>query len=83
MKILARVMLLAMCLMGCTDPGDARRILESQGFKNIQFTGYSFFACSKDDTFHTGFKALSPVGTPVAGTVCAGLFFKNSTIRFE
>jgi len=70
-------------LSACTEPGNAKRILEDQGYRDVQITGYSFFACSKDDTFHTGFKAISPVGKPVSGTVCAGLIFKNSTIRFE
>ncbi len=69
-------------LVGCTQPADATRILENDGFTNIQITGYNWFACSKDDTYHTGFVAVKN-GRTVTGTVCAGLLFKNSTIRFN
>jgi hypothetical protein len=81
-KILA-ISLMSYFLFGCTDNVNAKRILEENGYTNIQFTGYAFFACSKDDTYHTGFTAISPSGKFVSGTVCAGLFFKNSTIRFD
>jgi hypothetical protein len=70
-------------LAACTDPTTATRVLEDQGYTNVQMTGYNMFACSRDDTFHTGFSAKSPAGRQVSGTVCAGAFFKNSTIRFE
>lgn len=70
-------------LAACTDPSTATRVLEDQGYTSVQMTGYNFMACSKDDTFHTGFTAKSPNGRQVSGTVCAGAFFKNSTIRFE
>ena len=36
-------------LTACTDSGTAQRVLQEQGFKNIQITGYEFFACSEDD----------------------------------
>jgi hypothetical protein len=59
------------------------RILEENGYTNIQITGYNWAACGQDDTYHTGFVATAPSGRQVTGTVCAGVFFKNSTIRFE
>lgn len=31
----------------CTDEKEAQRILEAQGYTNIQFTGYKWFACSE------------------------------------
>lgn len=68
---------------GCTNADKAITILQDQGYKDIQITGYNFFACSKDDTFHTGFTATSIVtGRRVEGTVCEGLFFKGATVRF-
>lgn len=70
-------------LAACTDPTTATRVLEDNGYTNVQMTGYAWMACSKDDTFHTGFIAKSPNGRTVSGAVCAGAFFKNSTIRFE
>jgi len=69
-------------LSGCTAPASAKRILEADGFTDVQITGYNFFACSKEDWFHTGFVAKRGDKT-VSGTVCAGLIFRNSTIRFE
>lgn len=73
----------AILLAACTDPQNATRVLADQGYTNIQITGYSAWACGKDDDYHTGFTATSPAGHPVKGTVCAGAWFKNSTIRFE
>lgn len=69
-------------LVGCTSKSDAMRALSAQGFTDVRFTGYSFFACSKDDFFHTGFVAKNTQGLEVNGTVCSGLLFKGSTIRF-
>ena len=51
------------------------------GFTDVQFTGYSFFACSKDDEYHTGFKAKNPSGKKISGTVCCGIL-KSCTVRF-
>jgi hypothetical protein len=70
-------------IAGCTDPENARRILRDSGYTNIAMTGYNWGACSSEDTYHTGFVATSPSGYEVKGTVCAGPFYKNSTIRFE
>jgi hypothetical protein len=85
MKHTARKLLIicAIMLAACTEPNTARRVLDSAGYTDIHFTGYSWFACSSDDTYHTGFTAKGPTGKAVSGTVCTGVLFKNSTIRFE
>lgn len=70
-------------LSGCTDEKNAYRVLSANGFTDIQMTGYSWLSCSDKDTFSTGFIAKGPTGIPVKGSVCSGLLFKNSTIRFE
>lgn len=67
----------------CTAPNEARRILEQQGYTNIQIKGYSLLTCSEDDWFRTGFVATGPTGQRVEGVVCRGLLFKNSTIRLR
>lgn len=69
-------------LSACTAPETATRVLESNGYKNISITGYSWFSCGEDDTFSTGFEAVGPTGNSVKGTVCSGLF-KGATLRFE
>jgi len=74
---------LALGLAACTNAPDATRILEENGYTSVQITGYNWLSCSKDDNVHTGFIAKSPNGRQVTGTVCSGLLFKNSTIRFE
>lgn len=70
-------------LAGCTQPDKSRALLEANGYKSVEITGYNFFSCSEDDTFSTGFKAVGPTGQPVEGAVCAGWFFKGATIRFD
>ena len=75
--------LFAFGVAGCTDADNATRILEANGFHDIEITGYSWFSCSEKDTQSTGFKAVGPTGIKVEGAVCSGILFKNSTIRFE
>lgn len=76
-------LVLAVSLVGCTDADNATKVLNANGFEQIQITGYSLFGCSEDDFQRTGFIAVGPTGKTVKGTVCSGLLFKNSTIRFE
>jgi hypothetical protein len=76
--------ILAVCVVaGCTDASTATRALEGAGYKDIQMTGYDWFACSKDDFYHSGFVAKGPTGRQVTGVVCSGLIFKAATIRME
>jgi hypothetical protein len=82
LKLIAPLIVLA-ALVGCTNPKDATRILWQQGYTDIQMTGFQLFACGDGDFYHTGFKAKSQAGIPVEGCVCAGLLFKNSTIRLK
>lgn len=78
--IAASVILFGMT--GCTDSSEAKRVLENAGFTSVKITGWSPFSCSKDDFFRTGFTAIGPTGRSVSGTVCSGILFKGSTIRF-
>lgn len=85
-KIVACIFMVAVVVLlqsSCTDEKEAQRILEAQGYTNIQFTGYKWFACSEKDTYTTGFEATGVNGKQIKGSVCSGMFFKNSTIRFE
>lgn len=77
------IVILSLLLVGCTNSNDAHTALDDAGFKDIQMTGYNWFACSKDDFYHTGFQAKNINGKTVTGTVCSGFLFKNSTIRFS
>lgn len=71
----------AILFAGCTDEDSSHRALMMEGYSDIRFTGYSYFACSKDDTFHTGFTATNSKGMKVSGTVCCGML-KSCTIRW-
>ena len=70
-------MIAAVCISlmtaGCMQsPDSATRVLQDQGYKNIEITGYRFYGCSDDDNFHTGFKAVTPAGVTVTGVACSG-----------
>lgn len=81
-KIIA--MLAVMFMVGCTDTDGARSTLHKNGYENIRITGYSFLSCDEKDFYSTGFSAINKAsGERVEGAVCSGLFFKNSTIRFD
>ena len=80
--LLVLLVAVVMSLGGCTKPDASRRILEREGYTDIRITGYSWFGCSEDDFFSTGFEAKKN-GQYVEGTVCAGLFFKGATVRFD
>lgn len=81
-RLLLTAILLATCLLGCTDEGSTRSTLQKAGFTNISVGGYSWFSCSEDDTTQTEFTATNPRGQRVSGTVCCGLVVKACTIRF-
>lgn len=74
--------LVAAACGGFTDPKGATRVLQDQGYTNIEITGWRPFAGSDDDTFHTGFSATSPGGRRVTGVVTSG-FFKGNTVRLD
>lgn len=67
---------------GCTQPGEAHRVLAAQGYTQIQITGYKPFMGGQDDVFSTGFVAVSPSGQTVTGAVTSGAF-KGYVIRFD
>ena len=82
MKRVLFALLVAASLAGCTDETAARKALSASGFTEINITGYTYFGCDKNDTFHTGFEARGPSGQFVVGEVCSG-WMKGSTIRFD
>lgn len=82
MKKTIAIVIMTLTLGGCTDPQGAKEALSAQGFSNIEITGYKMFMCAENDVYSTGFVAKNVNGQTVKGTVCAGLFFKGSTIRY-
>jgi hypothetical protein len=84
-KKLSIIALCAILLTSCTQPERTTRILDEQGYSEIQIHPYNFmtlFACSEDDTFRTPFTATAQNGNKVRGVVCSGIF-KGSTVRFD
>ncbi len=71
-----------LCVSSCTDESGAKALLEAQGYKNVKITGYRHFMAGQDDTYSTGFEAISPNGTVVTGAVTKA-WGKGSTIRFD
>lgn len=82
MTRLLSVITVILMLSACTSESDAARALRGAGYTNVVYTGYKAFACSEDDTYHTGFTAKGPTGQMVSGTVCSG-WLKGSTIRLD
>lgn len=76
------MLVLALCMSGCTDAPKATNLLKSQGYTQIQIEGYSFFGCSEEDYWRTEFNATSPNGQRVNGVVCEGIL-KGQTVRFD
>lgn len=70
-------------LAGCTDPKGAIKVLLDAGITPSNVGGYSWFGCSDSDTYATKFRGVNAQGRAVSGVVCAGMFFKNSTVRFD
>lgn len=76
------IILFALLLTGCTRREKATRILEDQGYTEIEITGWRPFMASKNENFSTGFRAKSPSGKIVTGAVTERLF-GGSTIRLD
>lgn len=79
------VMVAAFIFSGCTvDDAEFHRVLEDEGYTNIQNEGYEWFSCSDSDHFQSGFTAtrVMPNGDTrtVHGAVCCG-WLKDCTIR--
>ncbi len=74
-----------LALVGCTDAQTATRVLNAQGYKDVQITGFRYFGCGEQDQYRTGFKATGPGGQQVEGVVCSGFSFfgKSSTVRID
>lgn len=77
-----RILFVILLLGACTAPEKTKELLEMEGFEQIEITGYRIWGCSQDDELHTGFKAWKN-GKTRSGVVCAGLFFKGATIRYD
>lgn len=71
---------LASCV--CVSNSTLHRVLEAEGFTEVEATGLAPLSCSDSDTFRSGFKAKGRDGKPVEGSVCCGVF-KNCTVRIE
>lgn len=76
-----KYLLLIFLIVGCTNEHEARRVLEQDGVTDVRMDGYPWFACGKGDFYHTGFVGKRN-GKEISGTVCSGLIFKASTIRY-
>lgn len=82
MKRMVLLGALVLLLAGCTDAGKTVKVLKQQGYKNIETTGYRWFSCNKNDgDDHTGFRAISPTGQQMTGTVCSCRVCLGGTTR--
>lgn len=70
MRSLIAVMAI-LVLVSCTDVPTATRAVDDLGLTDIEVTGYRWFGCGDDYTFHTGFRAKNHNGKIVTGVVCS------------
>lgn len=81
-KNLIAALAVAAILAACTSSNEAQRAVTALGFTEVKTTGYRFFGCGEDDTFHTGFEATDASGKRVTGVVCSSLM-KGATVRLD
>lgn len=67
------------------DVSRAQRVLEAEGFFDIQMTGVSLVGCEKRDSIVTSetFRATSSGHKLVTGRVCCGLVFRGCHVRLD
>lgn len=53
-KVFMIALVTMICGCTCTDPQGAKEALQSQGFSDIEITGYKMFMCSENDVYSTG-----------------------------
>ena len=83
MKKLLIVLPIAAILASCgVNPEKGKKVLESQGYTDVEITGYSWTGCSKDDSFASNFTAKGANGQSVEGSLCSD-WFKGITVRFD
>ena len=79
-----KLIIISLFILGCTSDDDFRKgknILESEGYTNVENTGYKHWCCGEDN-FSTGFRAKDKKGNIVKGCFCSTAF-KGITIRYE
>lgn len=70
-------------LAGCgVNEAKGKRILESQGLRDVVIGGFAFWGCGNDDEFASNFTAKDSKGQDVSGVVCGG-WLKGYTVRFD
>lgn len=65
-----------------TDARGTIKVLQDEGYTDIEVTGWRPLMKGKDDFYSTGFSAVNKNGVRVTGAVTGGPF-KGRTIRFD
>jgi len=68
-------------LVGFSDAEGATKVLTQMGYTHIETTGVRPFARGENEFYSTGFRATSPTGQIVTGTVTKG--WRGSTVRWD
>ena len=81
-RIIAAIAALALC-SSCAPQevfAKSEQAIADQGYKNIVYEGYEFWACDSKDTFGLRYSATATTGRRVTLAACSGVF-KGVTIR--
>jgi hypothetical protein len=86
-KSLIKSLVIAFSLLtlGCTSDSDfekGKKILEDQGYTEVENTGHNYFCCDEKEAYSTGFRCKDKKGNIVEGCFCSSLG-KGVTIRYE
>lgn len=82
-KLFAIIVIAALASCSSSDDFEkGKKLLEQQGYTDVENTGVSFFCCGKEDNYATGFKCKDKNGILVEGCFCSANF-KGVTIRFK
>lgn len=68
-----------------SDDADYVRILNSQGYTNVDIQGTAFTGCAKEDSplNSVQFTAKGVNQATVHGVICCGLLLKGCTVRID
>jgi hypothetical protein len=81
--ILIIILIFSIFFCDFTDAEGTTRLLQTEGYTDIEITGYRWGMKSLDDHYCTGFTAKNPSGSIVSGAVTKGIMAKGSTMRFD
>jgi hypothetical protein len=80
---LALIVIITASLGGCSDKRHARQLLIENGYKPIEVGGFDWLDGNKNYNYKTKFKAVSPTGDTICGTVSKAWWNEKGIITIK